>query len=239
MKSRFAIVIACFIFIFSNNISYSQTINRYLFLHQNNKNDPQIKSSPLSSGYYRDKAVEFSYEPVPTEAMKKRIKSIFGDKIYNDNEEEDDDISKILGNSNMDEFSFGEQSTIIQELDDEGNQAIIKQESEKEKAYLEKRKINVASYAASVEAKKKRDLESANKPKPEKQEIKPISPWDYYEETEDENASDTFEIISGKDGKIKIKTPASNPVASSTNQQTPPPNPQQQPIASATIINKK
>ena len=236
MKSRLVISIACFILFYSNNISYSQNINRYLFLHQNKKNDSQIKPSPLASGYYKDKALEFSYEPVPTEAMKKRIKSIFGDNIFEKKEyeeTEDEDISKILGDSSINEFSFGEQSTIIQDLDAEVDQAILKQQAEIEKANIEKRKSNVASYAASVEAKKRRDKEAKENPSKPKTESKPKSPWEYYEEDEEENATDTFEIIAGKDGKIKIKTPATNSVASSTNQASPP-NPQQ-PIASATI----
>ena len=236
MKHRLVIVLGCFVLLYSNNISYSQNTNRYLFLHQNKKNDSQIKQSPLASGYYNGKAFEFTYEPDPTEAMKKRIKSIFGDNFFDKKEEEteDEDISKILGSSNMNDFSFGEESTIIQELDAEVDLTILRQQSEIEKANIEKRKSNVASYAASVEAKKKRDKEAAEKPVKPQQESKPTSPWDLYEETEEENASDTFEIISGKDGKIKIKAPAANSVATNTNQ-VPPTNPQQ-PIASATIM---
>ena len=54
----------------------SQTIYRYVYPHQNRKNDSQIKPSPYASGYYNYKPIEFSYEPVPTESMKEKAKRV-------------------------------------------------------------------------------------------------------------------------------------------------------------------
>ncbi|MBR4330705.1 MAG: hypothetical protein IKP71_12755, partial [Candidatus Riflebacteria bacterium] len=89
---------------------------------------------------------------------------------------------------------------------------------------------NVASYAASVEAKKQRDKEAELAAQNPEIPEKPDNPWaewgDWSED--DPDASDTVEITSGKDGKIKIKAPTS----SSQEPAQPSPNP---PIASATI----
>lgn len=49
----------------------SQTINKYILLHR--KGAPEVKSSKLASGYDHGLTAEFSYEPIPTEAMKKRV----------------------------------------------------------------------------------------------------------------------------------------------------------------------
>ena len=212
--------------------TYSQTINRYLYPYPNRKNDSLIKPSPYSSGYYNYKPIEFSYEPVPTESMKERAKRIL-DSLPKSQEQssEDEDIEKILGGMNFDSFSFGEQSTIIKELEEEANLAITKQQDEAELAKLAKRKSNIASYAASVEAKKQRDREAElaaqNPNKPEQPTVNPWGDWGDWSEWSEESsdASDTVEITSGKDGKIKIKSQNEN------NQ--PPTTPA--PIASATI----
>ena len=225
--------------LFSISLSFSifsipaqaQTIHRYLFPHQNRKNDSQIKPSPYSSGYYNYNPIEFSYEPVPTETMKKRAKIILDSQPTNQEQEtEDEDIEKILGGMNFDSFSFGEQSTIIKELEEEANLAITKQQEDAEKARLAKRKNNIASYAASVEAKKQRDKEAELAAQnPEKPEQTPENPWGDWGELgeEESDASDSVEITYGKDGKIKIKAP-------SNNNTTQPPT-QSAPIASATI----
>ena len=107
----------------------SQTIYRYVYPHQNRKNDSQIKPSPYASGYYNYKAIEFSYEPIPTESMKEKAKRVL-DSLPKAQEEEsgEEDIEKILGGMNFDSFSFGEQSTIIKELEEEAKSAISKQE---------------------------------------------------------------------------------------------------------------
>ena len=208
----------------------SQTIYRYVYPHQNRKNDSQIKSSPYASGYYNYKPIEFSYEPIPTESMKEKAKRVLDSLPKAQEESEEEDIEKILGGMNFDAFSFGEQSTIIKELEEEANYAISKQEIEAEKALLAKRKTNVASYAASVEAKKQRDKEAelaAQNPVTPETPENPWAEWGDWSE-EDPDASDTVEITSSKDGKIKIKAPSSN-----SNQPTPPSPPA--PIASATI----
>lgn len=198
----------------------SQTIYRYVYPHQNRKNDSQIKPSPYASGYYNYKPIEFSYEPIPTESMKEKTKKVLDSLPKTQEESEEEDIEKILGGMNFDSFSFGEQSTIIKELEEEANYAITKQEIEAEKALLAKRKINVASYAASVEAKKQRDKEAELAAQNPETPEKPDNPWaewgDWSED--DPDASDTVEIISGKDGKIKIKSPTSND--QQTNQPT-------------------
>ena len=207
----------------------SETINRYLFPHQNRKNDSQIRPSPYSSGYYNYKPIEFSYEPVPTEMMKKRAKTILDSlPAQKEQETEEEDIEKILGGMNFDSFSFGEQSTIIKELEEEANLAINKQQEDAEKARLAKRKSNIASYAASVEAKKQRDKEAElaalNPDTPEETQENPWAEWGDWSE-DDPDASDTVEITSGKDGKIKIKAPSNNtneapaPIASATIKQ--------------------
>lgn len=209
----------------------SQTIYRYVYPHQNRKNDSQIKPSPYASGYYNYKPIEFSYEPIPTESMKEKAKRVLGSmpKAQEENSE-DEDIEKILGGMNFDSFSFGEQSTIIKELEEEVNSAVAKQEIEAEKALLAQRKTNIASYAASVEAKKQRDKEAelaAQNPATPETPENPWAEWGDWSE-DDPNASDTVEITSGKDGKIKIKAPSG-----SSNQPAPPSPPA--PLASATI----
>ncbi|MBP5470639.1 MAG: hypothetical protein J6Z11_15510, partial [Candidatus Riflebacteria bacterium] len=95
-------------------MSNSQTVSKRIFLHQNRKNDSQIKSSPLSSGYDNNNFFEVSYEPIPTEAMKRRAKAIFGDQIIKI--DKDEESSSILGISNLDDFSYGEQSAILKDL---------------------------------------------------------------------------------------------------------------------------
>ena len=156
----------------------SQTIYRYVYPHQNRKNDSQIKPSPYASGYYNYKPIEFSYEPVPTESMKEKAKRVLDSLPVAQEESEEEDIEKILGGMNFDSFSFGEQSTIIKELEEEAKTAIAKQETEAEKALLAKRKTNVASYAASVEAKKQRDKEAELAAQnPESPEQHPENPW--------------------------------------------------------------
>ena len=206
----------------------SQTIYRYVYPHQNRKNDSQIKPSPYASGYYNYKPIEFSYEPVPTESMKEKAKRVLDSLPVAQEESEEEDIEKILGGMNFDSFSFGEQSTIIKELEEEAKTAIAKQETEAEKALLAKRKTNVASYAASVEAKKQRDKEAElaaqNPESPEQQPENPWGEWGEWSE-EESDSSGSVEITYGKDGKIKIKAPSSN------NNQPPTPAP----IASATI----
>ena len=206
----------------------SQTIYRYVYPHQNRKNDSQIKPSPYASGYYNYKPIEFSYEPVPTESMKEKAKRVLDSLPVAQEESEEEDIEKILGGMNFDSFSFGEQSTIIKELEEEAKAAIAKQETEAEKALLAKRKTNVASYAASVEAKKQRDKEAELAAQnPESPEQHPENPWGEWGEwsEEESDASGSVEITYGKDGKIKIKAPSSN-----NNQPATP-----APIASATI----
>lgn len=206
----------------------SQTIYRYVYPHQNRKNDSQIKPSPYASGYYNYKPIEFSYEPVPTESMKEKAKRVLDSLPVTQEEREEEDIEKILGGMNFDSFSFGEQSTIIKELEEEAKAAIAKQETEAEKALLAKRKTNVASYAASVEAKKQRDKEAELAAQnPESPEQHPENPWGEWGEwsEEESDASGSVEITYGKDGKIKIKAPSSN-----NNQPATP-----APIASATI----
>ena len=206
----------------------SQTIYRYVYPHQNRKNDSQIKPSPYASGYYNYKPIEFSYEPVPTESMKEKAKRVLDSLPVAQEESEEEDIEKILGGMNFDSFSFGEQSTIIKELEEEAKTAIAKQETEAEKALLAKRKTNVASYAASVEAKKQRDKEAELAAQnPESPEQHPENPWGEWGEwsEEESDASGSVEITYGKDGKIKIKAPSSN-----NNQPATP-----APIASATI----
>ncbi|MBQ2591900.1 MAG: hypothetical protein II567_01290 [Candidatus Riflebacteria bacterium] len=206
----------------------SQTIYRYVYPNQNRKNDSQIKPSPYASGYYNYKPIEFSYEPVPTESMKEKAKRVLDSLPVAQEESEEEDIEKILGGMNFDSFSFGEQSTIIKELEEEAKTAIAKQETEAEKALLAKRKTNVASYAASVEAKKQRDKEAElaaqNPESPEQQPENPWGEWGEWSE-EESDSSGSVEITYGKDGKIKIKAPSSN------NNQPPTPAP----IASATI----
>ncbi len=206
----------------------SQTIYRYVYPHQNRKNDSQIKPSPYASGYYNYKPIEFSYEPIPTESMKEKAKRVLDSLPVAQEESEEEDIEKILGGMNFDSFSFGEQSTIIKELEEEAKTAIAKQETEAEKALLAKRKTNVASYAASVEAKKQRDKEAElaaqNPESPEQQPENPWGEWGEWSE-EESDSSGSVEITYGKDGKIKIKAPSSN------NNQPPTPAP----IASATI----
>ena len=202
--------------------SQSQTIYRYVYPHQNRKNDSQIRPSPYASGYYDYKPIEFSYEPFPTEAMKEKAQKVLNSlPTAKEEESEEEDIEKILGGMNFDSFSFGEQSTIIKELEEEAKSAVAKQEIEAEKALLAQRKTNVASYAASVEAKKQRDKEAELAAKNPDTPEQPTSPWaewgDYWSE-DDPDASDTVEIISGKDGKIKIKSPTSND--QQTNQPT-------------------
>ncbi len=207
----------------------SQTIYRYVYPHQNRKNDSQIKPSPYASGYYNYKPIEFSYEPIPTESMKEKAKRVLESLPVNQEEEsKEEDIEKILGGMNFDSFSFGEQSTIIKELEEEVKTAIAKQETEAEKALLAKRKTNVASYAASVEAKKQRDKEAELAAQnPATQEQQPENPWGEWGEwsEEESDASGSVEITYGKDGKIKIKAPSSN-----NNQPATP-----APLASATI----
>ena len=209
----------------------SQTIYRYVYPHQNRKNDSQIKPSPYSSGYYNYKPIEFSYEPIPTESMKEKAQRVLDSLPKTQEEEnEEEDIEKILGGMNFDSFSFGEQSTIIKELEEEAKNAIAKQEIEAEKALLAKRKTNVASYAASVEAKKQRDKEAelaAQNPEIPEDPDNPWAEWGDWSE-DDSDASDTVEITSGKDGKIKIKAPSSS-------SDKPAPPSQTAPIASATI----
>ena len=203
------LILASLLIILSNSMSNSQTVNKYLFLHQNRKNDSQIKSSPLSSGYDNNQSFEFTYEPIPTEAMKRRAKSIFGDQEMTKSGE-DEETSSILGMSNLDDFSYGEQSAIIKDLEAEANQTILKQQAEQEKLYKEKLKRNVASYTASVEAKKKRDLEAAmKKEEPSEKPNTPKSPFEYYEEPNYDDNSESYEIITGSDGKIRIISPGS------------------------------
>ncbi len=204
------LILASLLIILSNSMSNSQTVNKYIFLHQNRKNDSQIKSSPLSSGYDNNQSFEFTYEPITTEAMKKRARSIFGDQEITQSRE-DEETSSILGMSNLDDFSYGEQSAIIKDLEAEANQTILKQQAEQEKLYKEKLKRNVASYTASVEAKKKRDLEAAMKrEEPAEKPNTPKSPFEYYEEPNYDDNSESYEIITGSDGKIRIISPGSN-----------------------------
>ena len=204
---------------FFNKIALTQTINKYNYLHLNRKNDSLISNSPLSSGYNNTESIEFSFEPIPTKAMKEKTK-VLNDLInVNVEENEENELEKILGSSDIDDFSYGDQSTIIQELDAEVDQAIIKQQIEEEKIKKTKRKNNIASYTASVEAKKKRN-EIAQKNNdmnyiPPKEEI-------LEEGEEEKDESNTFEIFADKDGKIKLKSPSttenkySPPIASST-----------------------
>lgn len=207
--------IACFLIFLSNSMSNSQTVSKRIFLHQNRKNDSQIKSSPLSSGYDNNIFCEFSYEPIPTEAMKRRAKAIFGDQTKKT--DEDEEASSILGISNLDDFSYGEQSTILKDLEAEANQTILKQQAEQEKQYKEKLKRNVASYTASVEAKKKRDFEAAErKGEPEEKPHTPKSPFEYYEEENNDNNYESYEIITDSDGKIRIKSPGSSSTSNTT-----------------------
>ncbi|MBQ3643068.1 MAG: hypothetical protein II961_00590 [Candidatus Riflebacteria bacterium] len=213
----------------------SQTINRYIFPYPNRKNDSQIRNSPYTSGYYNYKPIEFSYEPVPTESMKEKANRVIDFPKLQKTEDEEEDIEKILGGMDFDSFSFGEESTIIKELEEEANIAISKQQEEAEKALLAKRKSNVASYAASVEAKKQRDKEAElaalNPPQPTNPEYNPWGDWSEYDENE-ENGSDTVEITSDKDGKIKIKAPSNN---NNTSEQKQSPASSTGSISSATI----
>jgi hypothetical protein len=212
----------------------SQTINRYVFPYPNRKNDSQIRNSPYTSGYYNYKPIEFSYEPVPTESMKEKANRVIDFSKLQKTEDEEEDIEKILGGMDFDNFSFGEESTIIKELEEEANIAISKQQEEAEKALLAKRKSNVASYAASVEAKKQRDKEAElaalNPSQPTDPEYNPWGDWSEYDENE-ENGSDTVEITSDKDGKIKIKAPSPN----NASEQNQSPASSTGSIASATI----
>lgn len=205
-----SISISFFFILFVNNISNSQTVSRYLFFHQNSKNDSQIKRSPLSSGYDRGRALEFSYEPIPCESMKKRAESIFGNQ-ESVKEYEDDEISNILGDYNFD-FSFEEESTFLKELDNEAEQAILKQQTEIELANMEKLKNNVASYTAKVEAKKKRDKEAElerNNPSKGSENIGLHNPLYPYEDNEGTDDSESYEFVFDKNGKLKIKKPIS------------------------------
>ena len=201
-----SIGVSLFFILFVNNISSSQTVDRYLFLHQNSKNDSQIKRSPLSSGYDRGRALEFIYEPIPGESMKKRAESIFG-KQEGVKEYEDDEISNILGDYNFD-FTYEEESTYLKELDNEAEQAILKQQTEIELANMEKLKNNVASYAAKVEAKKKRDKEAElerNNPSKASEKNGLHNPLYPSENSEGVDDSESYEFVFDKNGKLRIK----------------------------------
>lgn len=132
------------------NQVHSQTINRYIFPHPNRKNDSQISYSPYSSGYNTSKALEFSYEPIPTVSMKNRANSIIPQKstlkeykYYNEE-------------SKLDSF-YEQQSNFLKDLDNEANLAIQKQKEETEKAQLIEQQNNIASFTAYLKSKKKPD----------------------------------------------------------------------------------
>ena len=218
LKSAFVTIFSAFIILSSYHISCSQTINRYLFLHQNGKNDSQIRRSPLSSGYDKGKYYEFNYEPVPGEVMREKAKIVIPDN-ENINDEEKEDIEKILGGYNFD-FSYEEESTFLKELDAEAEQAILKQQLEKERASIEKQKSNIASYTARVEAKKLREKEALERAKnpPEEKDPRTTMPDYFYEDDKKEDEdSESFELISDKDGKIRIKKPSNKENASDTS----------------------
>ena len=124
--------------------------------------------------------------------MKEKAKRVLDSLPVAQEESEEEDIEKILGGMNFDSFSFGEQSTIIKELEEEAKTDIAKQETEAEKALLAKRKTNVASYAASVEAKKQRDKEAELAAQnPESPEQHPENPWGEWGEWSEEE-SDSY-----------------------------------------------
>lgn len=126
--------------------TYSQTINRYIFPFPNRKNDSQIRVSPLFNGYHRNKALEFSYEPMPTESMKEKAKSV--------TEEYSETESINFLNEHKFINYYEPQSNLLKELESEAKLAIKKQQENSEKELLEIQKNNIASYTAKLKAKK-------------------------------------------------------------------------------------
>lgn len=199
----------------------SQSLDKYIIIHKNRKNDSQIKPSPLASGYEKNEAHEFTYEPVPTEAMKKRIKAVIDPNRGIELQEKESDI---FGADYENELFLEESGTLLQELDEEAAKAIANQKAAAMAATVAKRNINLASYTASVEAKKKRAREAATIAATEnKNQTSTLSQTAYYEEEyeepdlEEEEASDSFTITGSQGGKIQIK---SNSAPSSLASQT-------------------
>lgn len=189
--------------------AFSQNLDKYVIIHKNRKNDSQIKPSPLASGYEKNEAYEFGYEPIPTEAMKKRVKNIIKPSIKEERMEEEPDI---FGAGYENELFLEQSSTLLQELDEEAAKAILNQKASALAAASAKRKINIASYAASVEAKKQREKEAALAAIENQKQTSSLSQPQHYEEEyeesdlEEEEASNSLMITGSQGGKIQIKS---------------------------------
>ena len=208
----------------------AQNISRYIILHRNRKNESVVKPSPLAFGYSKTTAIEFVYEPEPTEAMKKRVERIFGSQAEESKKEEEEikqEAYEILGNNSM--LFSEETNTLLQEIQEETEIAINVQKQQALAKLELQRKQNIASYTASVEAKIRRAKEALLKP-PEEEEEEPVwsefsEPYwgtDLEEEAEDENSVILVTDSSGKISRVTPRKKDTTATASTTASTTAP-----------------
>lgn len=130
--------------------AYSQTVSRYIILHRNKRNESIVKPSPLASGYDKSTAIEFSFEPIPTEAMKRLAKRVIDNKKAEDCTPELNQ-NNILGDNS---FSIEEISDLLNEINEETAKAIETQEQQDLAKQEELKQQAIASYTFEVKAKK-------------------------------------------------------------------------------------
>ena len=195
-KNQKELIIINIFILLSINYCYSQNIDKYIFLHSDKKNDSQFKSSPLYSGYNKNKSVETNFKSIPTESMKKKVK-FFLDNI---DLESNNNLENATTNNIQDSIFLENQRNILNELDNEASEIISQQHIEDKKKDLQLRKANLASYTAKI-ARKKQEIE-------EKQTIEETILPDY--STTKEIPQNVI-ISTDKDGKLKIDTKTASP----------------------------
>lgn len=197
--------------------AYSKEINRYMMLHKNRKNESVVEPSPLGSGYDQTTAVEFQFRQNTSEAMKRRVRMVFPPVEEPEEDEELDEAAEIFGKSGK--YSWGDDTT-IEELEEETLAAIENQKKEEKLKLEEQRKQNIASYAANVAAKIKREKEAALAAALglEEEEEEPIWTESYgpTEEIEEEYDEDSVVLITDSSGKIIRKQKNKDAIASDT-----------------------
>lgn len=190
--------------------AYSKDINRYIMIHKNRKNESIVKPSPLGSGYDQTTAVEFQFRQNTSEAMKRRVKMVFPPAEEPIEEEDlEGEVSEIFGKGGRHLFEDGD--TTIEELEEETFAAIENQKKKEEIEAAEQRKQNIASYAASVEAKIKRDREAAIAAALKANEKEEQTVWEEgsepTEEVEEEYDENSIVLVTDSSGKISLKKP--------------------------------
>lgn len=204
LKITFLTAIFC---VFAVIYAFSKETDKYILIHKNFRNDSLIKPSPLASGYDHCDAYEFTDRTESLDVMRKRVEKVI-DKAPNESQEK----TGIFGTEKEQYLFLEESGTLLQELDEEAFNAIIDQKTASEAAVILRRQSNMASYAASVEAKKKRDKEAEvkdikrleNGESPHLKNVEAGHDKDVEEAETGEEDPDSIVISGGNGTKIKI-----------------------------------